>query len=122
MRKPVFAICEQQMYKSAYASAQSDQRLDFRCIDIITSLVSISKISRLYLVSVAEQAGLSLTWSQTLKTGFLAHLLKLGYLSVDIVLLLNLVFLNLWFCGHRAFYRSLWFVSVEQIRRVFRDN
>ena len=30
-----------------------------------------SKISRLWLVSVAEQAGLSLTWSETSNTGFL---------------------------------------------------
>ena len=34
-------------------------------------IVSISKIASLLLVSVAEQAGLSLTWSQTPKTGFL---------------------------------------------------
>ena len=41
-----------------------------RCLDSIISLVSISKISSLYLASVAAQAGLSLTWSQTPKTGF----------------------------------------------------
>ena len=40
-------------------------------LDSIISLVSISEISRLKLASVAEQAGLSLTWSQTPKTGFL---------------------------------------------------
>ena len=42
-----------------------------RCLDSITPLVSISEISSLYLASVAEQAGLGLTWSQTLKAGFL---------------------------------------------------
>ena len=42
-----------------------------RCLDSIIPLVSISKISSLQLVSVAEQAGLSLTWLKTLKTGFL---------------------------------------------------
>ena len=42
-----------------------------RCLDSIIPLVSISEISSLYLVSVAAQAGLSLTWSQTPKTGFL---------------------------------------------------
>ena len=39
-----------------------------RCLD---SLVFISEISSLYLASVAAQAGLSLPWSQTPKTGFL---------------------------------------------------
>ena len=39
--------------------------------DSITSLVSIPEILRLQLASVAEQADLSLTWSQTPKTGFL---------------------------------------------------
>ena len=43
MRKPVYAICEQQRRRSARDSAQSDQRL---CCCII-SLVSISDISSL---------------------------------------------------------------------------
>ena len=42
-----------------------------RCLDSIIPLVSISKISSLYLASVAAQAGSSLTWSQTQKTDFL---------------------------------------------------
>ena len=37
----------------------------------ITRVACISKISSLYLASVAEQAGLNFTWSQTPKTGFL---------------------------------------------------
>ena len=37
----------------------------------IIPLVSISEIASLYLAAVAEQAGLSLPWSQTPKTGFL---------------------------------------------------
>ena len=41
------------------------------CRDSIIPLVSIFKISSLYLVSEAVQAGLSLTWSQTSKTYFL---------------------------------------------------
>ena len=45
------------------------------CLDSIIPLLAISKISRFWLVTVAEQAGLSLTWSQTLKTGFLVMLL-----------------------------------------------
>ena len=41
------------------------------CLDSILPLVSKSKISSLYRASVAVQAGLCLTWSQTRKTGFL---------------------------------------------------
>ena len=49
-----------------------------RCLDSIISLVSISEISRLNLVSAAEQASLSLTWSQTPEDRFsrdVAHML-----------------------------------------------
>ena len=42
-----------------------------RCLDSIIPLVSISQISSLYLASMAAQAGFCLTWSKTLKTGFL---------------------------------------------------
>ena len=42
-----------------------------RFLDSTISLVSISEISSLYLASEAEQAGLSLHWSQTPETGFL---------------------------------------------------
>ena len=41
------------------------------CLDSIIPSVSVSEISSLYKASVAEQAGLSLPWSQTPKTGFL---------------------------------------------------
>ena len=71
MTKPVYAICEQQRCRSACASVQSDRRLCFRCLDTIILLVSISEISSFYLASVAAQAGLSVTWSETPKTGFL---------------------------------------------------
>ena len=47
-----------------------------RCRDSIISLVSISKISNLKLASVAVQAGLNFTWSETPKTGFLVTRLK----------------------------------------------
>ena len=36
-----------------------------RCLDSVMSLVSVSEISSLMLASVAEQASLSLTWSET---------------------------------------------------------
>ena len=41
-----------------------------RSLDSIISLVSRSKISRFWLVSVAEQVGLNVTWSQTLEDTF----------------------------------------------------
>ena len=66
MRKPVFAICEHQ-------PAQPHSLIStfvVRCLDSIIPLVSIPEISSLYLASVSVQAGLSLTWLQTSKTGF----------------------------------------------------
>ena len=42
-----------------------------RCLNSMISLVFISEIVSVNLSSVAVQAGLSLPWSQTLKTGFL---------------------------------------------------
>ena len=63
MRKPVLAICEQQR-RSLIST------FVVHCLDSIISLVSISIISSLQLASVAAQAGLSLTWLKTPKTGF----------------------------------------------------
>ena len=37
MRKPFFAICEQQRLRSACASVQSDQQFVVRCLDSIIS-------------------------------------------------------------------------------------
>ena len=45
-------------------------------LDSIIPLLAKFGLSRLLLASVAEQAGLSLTWSQTPKTGFLMTWLK----------------------------------------------
>ena len=41
-----------------------------RCLDSVMSLVSVAKISTLMLISVGEQASLSLTWSETPKDTF----------------------------------------------------
>ena len=62
MRKPVYALCEQQKRRSAFV---------VRCLDSIIPLVSISEISSLYPTSVDAQIGSSLPWSKTPKTGFL---------------------------------------------------
>ena len=83
MRKPVYAICEQQRPRHEKMSYANNKGADqpahprslisafvVRCLDSIIPLVSISKILSLYLASVAAQAGLCLTWSQIPKTGF----------------------------------------------------
>ena len=41
------------------------------CLDSTIPLLAIAEISRPWQVAVAEQSGLSLSWSQTPKTGFL---------------------------------------------------
>ena len=71
MRKPVFAICEQQRCRSASASTQSDQCFAVHFLDSIIAILPVFKLSRHSLVSVVEQAGLSHTWFKPLKTGFL---------------------------------------------------
>ena len=67
MRKPVYAICEQQRRRSACASAHSDQRVCYS----LPPLVSISEMSSLWLATEAEQTSLSLTWSETPMISFL---------------------------------------------------
>ena len=47
-----------------------------RCLSSIINILAKSKISRLQLVSEAEQTSLSLTWFKTLKTVFLMTWLK----------------------------------------------
>ena len=64
MRKPVYAICEQQRHRCRSA---------VHCLDSKITQVSLFKISSLYLASVAAEGGLSLPWSHTLKTVFLMH-------------------------------------------------
>ena len=79
------------MIKSAFALANNrgtDQPVHphslisafvVHCLDSIISLVFISEISGLYLASLAAQAGLCLTWTQTPKTDFL--ITRLSYES-----------------------------------------
>ena len=68
MRKPVSAIYEQQRRRSACVSVESDQP---------SLLFTAQIVQYIYLLypefqdSVAEQAGLNLSWSETLKTVFL---------------------------------------------------
>ena len=71
MRKPAFAICEQQRPDQSVHPCSLISTFVIRCLDSIIPLVSIYKILSLQLVSVAQQAGLSHTWLKILKTGFL---------------------------------------------------
>ena len=50
MRKPVFALFEQQRRRSACASTQSDQHLCCSLLSRVIPVVSISEISSLYLL------------------------------------------------------------------------
>ena len=71
IRKPVSAICEQLKPDQPAHPRSLFSAFIVRCLDSIIPLVSISKLSSLELVSVAEQTGLSLTWSKSTKTDFL---------------------------------------------------
>ena len=49
-----------------------------RCLDSIICILAISKVSRFYLASVAEYAGLNLTWSKSPEDTFshdVAHII-----------------------------------------------
>ena len=74
-----------------------------RCLDSIIPLVSISKISSLFLASLAAQTRSSLTWSEAPKTGFLmTWLLCFGTdlqeqtVQTQIRLLLNTAYHSIW--------------------------
>ena len=56
----IYAICEQRRRRSACTSAHSDQCFVVRYLNSIIFVLTISKISKLLLVSVAKQASLSL--------------------------------------------------------------
>ena len=68
-----------------------------RCLDSIIPLVSDSEISSLCLASVAAQAGLSVSWSQTTTTGFV-WLRLICWLSARVSTC----------CGFRLCYSSSW--------------
>ena len=80
MRKP--ALCQMRSLISAFVIG---------CLGSIISQVSIFAISLLLLASVAEQAGLSLTWSETPEDRF-SHdvaqfMLFYGLLTITIMIL-----------------------------------
>ena len=73
MREPFYAMCKQQRRRSACSLISA---VVVCYLDSVICVLPKSGISRLLLVSVAEQAGLSLTRSQTPKIGFLVKRLN----------------------------------------------
>ena len=67
-------LCNMRTKKGADQPAHSRSLISafiVRYLDSIISILAKSKISRLQITSEVEQAGLSHTWSETPKTGFL---------------------------------------------------
>ena len=59
-----------------------------RCLDNVMSLVSVTKILSVMLASVAQQASLSLTWSETPEDTFshgVAHMFVTGMFGMHVV-------------------------------------
>ena len=77
--KPVFCICKNKDADQLRGNRKADQRLCFSYRESTIPLLSKSEISSLKPSSVAVQAGLCQTWSETQKTGFLTTRLILKY-------------------------------------------
>ena len=71
MRKPVMPYAKKEGADHPAHRRSLISAFIVRCLDSILPVVSISEISSFCLASVAAQAGLSLPWSETPKTGFL---------------------------------------------------
>ena len=71
VRKPALCICENKDADQLRGNREADQRLCFRYTDSTIPLLFKSEISSLWPPSVAAQAGMCGTWSETPKTGFL---------------------------------------------------
>ena len=72
VRNPAFCICKNKDADQLSSNCEADQRLCFRYTDSTIPLLPKSQISMLYPSSVAVQPGLCRTWSENLKTSFLA--------------------------------------------------
>ena len=87
MRKPDFCLCENKGADQLRGNREADQRLGFRYMDSTIPLLLKSEISSFQLFSKLVQAGLCRTWSETLKTGFLASRLKCMTVKILLCLL-----------------------------------
>ena len=67
------------------------------CLDSIIPILAIPKISRLQLISVAEQLGLSLTWSQTPDDRFSCYVAqkRLHFRDIGSIFKVNMLVLDL---------------------------
>ena len=72
MRKSEFCLCENKGADQLRSNCEADQRLCFRYTDSTTPILIESEISSLLPFSETVQIGLCGTWSETLKTSFLA--------------------------------------------------
>ena len=76
MRKPEFCLCENKDADQLRSNCEADQRLCFLYMDSTIPFLLVPKISSFYPSSVSVQVSLCQTWSETLKTGFLASRLN----------------------------------------------
>ena len=67
-RKPVFAYANNKGADQPAHPRSLISAFVVRYLDSIIPRLAIAELSRLYLISEAEQTGLSLTWSKTPKT------------------------------------------------------
>ena len=73
-------VCEQQRCRPACTDAYLSSLISAFVIRLLERIISRPSMSKIF--SVAEQAGLNLTLSETLKTGFLTSLCLLDWLHV----------------------------------------
>ena len=76
------------MYRPAWATPQSDQHhIFFLSLESIIAKLATCKVSVIWLVSVAEQTGLSLTLSAAQKTrqGVKAHIINMLLVLIESV-------------------------------------
>ena len=97
MQKTAFCICENKDANQLRGNREADPRLCFRYTDSTIPLLPKSEISSLQPSSVVVQPGLCGTWSEILKTGFLATRLIRFMVPV-----LNVVAVNIEPCHPRS--------------------
>ena len=70
-RHKITCLCHMRTTKAQISLRSLISAFVVRCLDSTIPLLAVAEISSLLQVSVAKRTGLSLTWSETLKTGFL---------------------------------------------------
>ena len=72
MRKWDYCLCENKGAVQLRSNCEADQHLCFRYMDSTIPVLLKSDFTSFLAASVTVQTGLGQTWSETLKTGFLA--------------------------------------------------